>query len=63
MVPPTGNGVLNQIPAGDGRESSREQAVPDDGAPVLSCANAKLAWFRAPLTTHGAKKVVADYMY
>jgi len=32
LVPPTGNGVLNQIPAGDGRESSREQAVPDDGA-------------------------------
>ena len=29
-----GNGVLNQIPAGDGRESSREQVVPDDGAPV-----------------------------
>jgi len=24
-VPPTGDGVLNQIPAGDGRESSREQ--------------------------------------
>ena len=35
MVPPTGNGVLNQIPAGDGRESSREQAVPDDGALLL----------------------------
>ena len=35
MVPPTGNGVLNQIPAGDGRESSREQVVPDDGAPAL----------------------------
>jgi len=34
LVPPTGNGVLNQIPAGDGRESSREQAVPDDGAPL-----------------------------
>jgi len=32
LAPPTGNGVLNQIPAGDGRESSREQAVPDDGA-------------------------------
>ena len=30
---------------------------------VLSYANTKLAWFRAPLTTHGAKKVVADYMY
>jgi len=29
------NGVLNQIPAGDGRESSREQAVLDDGAPFL----------------------------
>jgi len=24
LVPPTGNGVLNQIPAGDGRENSRE---------------------------------------
>jgi len=34
LVPPTGNGVLNQIPAGDGRESSREQAVPDDGVPL-----------------------------
>jgi len=33
LVPPTGNGVLNQIPAGDSRESSREQAVLDDGAP------------------------------
>ena len=31
---PTDNGVLNQIPAGDGRESSREQVVPDDGAPL-----------------------------
>jgi len=31
LVPPTGNGVLNQIPAGDGRESSREQVVLDDG--------------------------------
>jgi len=34
LVPPTGNRVLNQIPAGDGRESSREQAVPGDGAPL-----------------------------
>ena len=34
LVPPTGNRVLNQIPTGDGRESSREQAVPDDGAPL-----------------------------
>jgi len=34
LVPPTGNGVLNQIPAGDSRESSREQAVPADGAPL-----------------------------
>jgi len=34
LAPPTGSGVLNQIPAGDGRESSREQAVPDDGAPL-----------------------------
>jgi len=30
---------------------------------VLSYAHTKLAWFRVPLTTHGAKKVVADYMY
>jgi len=38
LVPPTGNGVLNQIPVGDGRESSREQVVPDDGALFLpSC--------------------------
>jgi len=40
LAPPTGNRVLNQIPAGDGRESSREQAVPDDGAPLhrsVSC--------------------------
>jgi len=39
-VSPTDNGVLNQIPAGDGRESSREQVVPDDGAPLhgtVSC--------------------------
>jgi len=36
LVPPTGNGVLNQIPAGDGRESSREQVVPDDGALLLT---------------------------
>jgi len=35
LVPPTGNRVLNQIPAGDGRESSRELAVPDDGVPFL----------------------------
>jgi len=36
LVPPTGNGVLNQIPAGDSRESSREQVVLDDGAlPLL----------------------------
>jgi len=34
LVPPTGNGVLNQIPAGDGRESSREQAVPDEGVSI-----------------------------
>jgi len=32
LVPPTGNGVLNQIPAVDGRESSREQVMPGDGA-------------------------------
>jgi len=38
LVPPTGNRVLNQIPAGDGRESSREQAVLGDRAPFLqSC--------------------------
>jgi len=30
---------------------------------VLSCANAKLAQFCAPLIIHGAKKVIADYMY
>jgi len=35
LVPPTGNRVLNQIPAGDGRESSREQAVPNDGVLCL----------------------------
>ena len=35
LVPPTGNRVLNQIPAGDSRESSREQAVLDDGALLL----------------------------
>jgi len=35
LAPPTGTGVLNQIPAGDGRESSREQAVLDDGVPLL----------------------------
>jgi len=34
-VSPTDNGVLNQIPAGDGRESSREQVVPADGALFL----------------------------
>ena len=33
LAPPTGDGVLNQIPAGDGRESSREQVVPGDRAP------------------------------
>jgi len=33
-VSPTDNGVLNQIPAGDSRESSREQVVPGDGALV-----------------------------
>ena len=30
---------------------------------VLSCVNAKLAWFRVPLTTHGAKNVIVDHMY
>jgi len=35
LVSPTDNGVLNQIPAGDGRESSREQVVPADGALLL----------------------------
>ena len=35
---PTDNRVLNQIPAGDGRESSREQVMLDDGALFLmSC--------------------------
>ena len=34
-MPPTGNGVLNQIPAGDSRESSREQVMPADGALTL----------------------------
>ena len=34
-MPPTGNRVLNQIPAGDSRESSREQVVPADGALLL----------------------------
>ena len=33
---PTDKGVLNQIPAGDGRESSREQVVPADGAQFLT---------------------------
>jgi len=35
LKPSTGNRVLNQIPAGDSRESSREQVVPDDGALFL----------------------------
>ena len=35
LVPPTGNRVLNQIPAGDSRESSREQVMPGNGAPTL----------------------------
>ena len=39
LVPPTGNRVLNQIPAGDGRESSREQAVPGDGALLHRCVS------------------------
>ena len=34
-MPPTGNGVLNQIPAGDSRESSREQVMLADGALIL----------------------------
>jgi len=34
-VSPTDNGVLNQIPAGDNRESSREQVVLADGALFL----------------------------
>ena len=29
----------------------------------VSRANIKLAWCRAPFTTHGTKKVIADYMY
>jgi len=32
LVSPTDHGVLNQIPAGDSRESSREQVVLADGA-------------------------------
>jgi len=39
LVSPTDDGVLNQIPVGDGRESSREQAVLADGAPCfLRCS-------------------------
>jgi len=34
LAPPTGNRVLNQIPVGDSRESSREQVVPGDRAPL-----------------------------
>jgi len=40
LVPPTGNRVLNQIPAGDSRESSREQVVLADGA--LSFVNSSV---------------------
>ena len=53
-MPPTGNRVLNQIPAGDGRESSREQAVPDDGVPLhrnVSCWG--LGDHIPPLILHG----------
>jgi len=54
LAPPTGDGVLNQIPAGDGRESSREQAVPDDGAPLhrtISCGRRET--IPPPLIFHG----------
>ena len=55
LAPPTGNRVLNQIPVGDGRESSRAQAVPDDGAPLhraVGCGAGRpsplsgFSWFR-----------------
>jgi len=54
LAPPTGNGVLNQIPVGDSRESSREQAVPDDGASLhraISCWG--LGDHLPPLIFHG----------
>ena len=40
-MPPTGNWVLNQIPAGDGKESSSEQVMPADGVLLLvwSCVD------------------------
>ena len=55
LVPPTGNRVLNQIPAGDSRESSREQVMPGDGAPVhfwIGC--------RVTSLTHQKKKKKKD---
>ena len=42
LVSPTDNGVLNQIPAGDSRESSREQVVPDDGALFLQAVSLRV---------------------
>jgi len=67
LVSPTDNGVLNQIPAGDGRESSREQVVPADGAPLLDfsleagrplllCGYIKGFGGRATSLTHKKKK-------
>jgi len=41
LVPPMGDGVLNQIPAGDSRESSREQVVPGNGAPLHRCISSR----------------------
>jgi len=54
LVPPTGNRVLNQIPAGDGRESSREQVVPADGALLLlSSLRVGLGDHVPPSSPHG----------
>jgi len=54
LAPPTGNGVLNQIPVGDGRESSREQAVPGDGAPLHRAVTGQGPGDHIPsLTSHG----------
>jgi len=50
-VSPTENRVLNQIPAGDSRESSREQAVPDDGALFLHRLS-PWGWETTPLRWH-----------
>jgi len=50
LVSPTDNRVLNQIPAGDGRESSREQAVPADGAPLHRTIGSRGRETSSPLT-------------